>query len=159
MVYEEVRGWTGRAVASVVAGTLVLAGEIVVYVLTHSVIFLFIIAFFVLGVVGLVDSLVRHIPAVRIDADGITLSRTTRPGSKPLATLTPCSEVRSILITSRKLGVMTTAGGPAQLGSDPASGYRVPDVAIRMGTFPLSAHRLTEAVAAYGPTVPVIDNR
>jgi hypothetical protein len=159
LVYEEVRGWTGRAVWSVVIVTVVLAGEIAVYVLTHTTILLFVIAFFALGMIGLVDSIARHIPAVRIDAEGISLFRTTRPGAKPAQTLTPWSEVRTILITRRKLGVMTTSGGPAQLGNDPAFGYRVPDVSIHMGTFPLSSRRLTEAVATHGPTVEVIDNR
>jgi hypothetical protein len=158
-VYEERRDWTAGAVRSLILACLLVALAIADYVWTRGVFALIILAFFALGTIGLVSATSRHLAVFRVDAEGITLFRTPLPGAQPRGTTTSWPDIQLILVTRRRLGVMTKSGGPTHLGHDPAFGYRRPDAAVIMGTFPLNPTHLAEVVRSHAPTVQVIDNR
>lgn len=146
-VYEVRRGWTTRIiVASAIVGPIAV-GLAVFYVIIQTWLGLIVPAFFLIGLLGVLDGGIRKPVVLAMDERGITYTKTL--ARKPTLVL-PWSELRAIWLRQRGsshiIGFITTSAPDEPRRFHPMTNWAV------------DVDRVAEILARYAPNA-TIDNR
>lgn len=144
-VYEARRGWTSYTILSTAIAGPILLVLAALFVITHIWVGLLALAFFLRGLLGIVDGGIRKPVALRMDERGITLTKNL--ARKPTVVV-PWPELRAVWLQRQSRRINSIGVTTTSLPDKPRRTFS-------MVNWQVDVDRVAEILARYAPTATI----